>query len=141
MSDKFSKEQRSRNMSLIKSTNTKEEIRLAKALWAKGYRYRKNNKKIFGTPDLTFKKQKVAIFVDGEFFHGHNWEEAKFRIKSNTDYWIPKIERNMKRDIEVNEYLESNGWKIIRFWSKYVRASLDNCISVIENALASYNAK
>lgn len=96
--DKFTKEQRSKIMSAIKSKDTKEEVLLAKALWHKGYRYRKNDKKVFGNPDLTFKKLKIAIFVDGEFFHGHNWEERKTKIKSNRDYWIPKIEKNIQRD-------------------------------------------
>ena len=82
--------QRSKNMRAIKSTGTKEEIRLAKALWHLGYRYRKNNKTIFGKPDLTFKKYKIAIFVDSEFFHGKDWETHKHRIKSNPEFWYKK---------------------------------------------------
>lgn len=135
MPDKFSKEERSRIMGLIKSKNTKAEILLAKALWNKGYRYRKNNKSVFGTPDLTFRKQKVAVFVDGEFFHGYNWDEAKNKILTNRHYWIPKIERNMQRDLEVNTHLMSTGWTVIRFWSKYIKSNVNDCVACIEKAL------
>lgn len=125
--------QRSKNMRAIKSTGTKEEIRLAKALWHLGYRYRKNNKTIFGKPDLTFKKYKIAIFVDSEFFHGKDWETHKHRIKSNPEFWYKKIERNIQRDIEVNNYLAKQGWTVIRFWSGEVKNHLDSCITEIQN--------
>ncbi|HLF52571.1 very short patch repair endonuclease [Flavobacterium sp.] len=113
--------QRSKNMRAIKSTGTKQELHLAKELWNLGYRYRKNNKTVFGKPDLTFKKYNIAIFVDSEFFHGKDWEIQKQRIKSNQEFWHKKIERNIHRDIEVNNYLESLGWKVIRFWSKEIK--------------------
>lgn len=122
-------------MQAIKSKNTKEEILLSKALWHRGHRYRKNNKSVFGSPDLTFKKQKIAIFVDVEFFHGYNWEEKKGKINSNREYWIPKIERNIKRDKEVNQYLIANGWKVIRFWSTFIRKNLEDCIQIIEQEI------
>lgn len=130
--DKFSKEVRSKIMSAIKGKDTKEEVLLSKALWHNGYRYRKNNKSVFGRPDLTFKKYKIAIFVDGEFFHGYNWEERKHKIQSNREYWIPKIERNIQRDKDVNKYLIENGWKVIRFWSTYVKKNLQDCIQIIK---------
>ena len=123
--------QRSKNMRAIKSSGTKEEIRLAKALWHLGYRYRKNNKKVFGKPDLTFKKYKVAIFVDSEFFHGKDWNTEKYRIKSNQEFWYKKIERNMERDKEVNQYLLSNNWTVLRFWSKEIKNNLEVCIKMI----------
>ncbi|UFH36436.1 very short patch repair endonuclease [Flavobacterium acetivorans] len=96
--DRFSPEQRSKIMRAIKSKGTKDEVRLAKALWHLGYRYRKNDKTVFGTPDLTFKKYKVAVFVDSEFFHGKDWETEKLRIKTNPEFWQKKIERNIERD-------------------------------------------
>jgi DNA mismatch endonuclease (patch repair protein) len=105
--DRITPQQRSKIMRAIRSTNTKAEIRLAKALWNLGYRYRKNNKTIFGTHDLTFKKFKITIFVDSEFFHGKDWETQKDRVKTNTEFWQKKIEQNIQRDIEVNKYLES----------------------------------
>ena len=123
--------QRSKNMRAIKSTGTKGEIRLAKALWHLGYRYRKNNKTVFGKPDLTFKKYKVAVFVDSEFFHGKDWETEKHRIKSNQEFWHKKIERNIERDKEVNHYLLSNNWFVFRFWSKEIKNNLDKCLEII----------
>lgn len=129
--------QRSKNMQAIRSTGTKDEILLAKALWHLGYRYRKNNRTVYGTPDLTFKKYKIAIFVDSEFFHGKDWETEKDRVKTNTAYWQKKIERNRQRDIEVNNYLKVQGWKVIRFWSAEVEKELDNCIAIIQKAILS----
>lgn len=133
--DNLTPEQRRKNMQAIKSTATKDEVRLAKALWKLGFRYRKNNKKIFGKPDLTFASYKIAIFIDSEFFHGKNWETQQLRIKSNREYWIPKIERNMKRDIEVNEYLLSKNWKVLRFWSKEIQKELESCIEKIRQEI------
>lgn len=134
--DVHNPEQRSKNMRAIRSTNTKAEVRFAKALWHLGYRYRKNNRKVFGKPDLTFKKLKIAIFVDSEFFHGKDWETQKDRIKSNIEYWHKKIARNIQRDIEVNNYLESHNWKVIRFWSREIEKKLEDCIGVIQQEIA-----
>lgn len=133
--DNLTPEQRRKNMQAIKSTATKDEVRLAKALWKLGYRYRKNNKKVFGKPDLTFASYKIAIFIDSEFFHGKDWETQQLRIKSNRDYWIPKIERNMKRDIEVNKHLISKNWKVLRFWSKEIQKELESCIEKIKQEI------
>jgi len=133
--DKLTPEQRRKNMQAIKSTATKDEVRLAKALWKLGYRYRKNNKKIFGRPDLTFAKYKIAIFVDSEFFHGKDWEVQQQRIKSNREYWIPKIQRNKERDKEVNAFLISKNWTVLRFWSKEIEKNLDVCIAKIEGTI------
>jgi DNA mismatch endonuclease (patch repair protein) len=129
--------QRSKNMRAIKSTHTKDEVRLAKTLWHLGYRYRKNNKTVFGKPDLTFKKYKIAIFVDSEFFHGKDWEIQKHRIKSNQEFWYKKIERNRDRDNEVNQFLQQNDWAVIRFWSKDIKNNLNSCIEKIENEILS----
>lgn len=132
--EKFSKEQRSKIMASIRGTGTKDEIHLAKALWHLGYRYRKNNRTVFGTPDLTFKKLKIAIFVDSEFFHGKDWETRK-RPQTNAEFWIKKIERNMQRDVEVNVYLESQNWKVLRFWSEDIEKQLQDCVATIEEAI------
>lgn len=133
--DKITKEQRSKNMQAIKSKGTKDEILLSKALWKNGLRYRKNDRTVFGKPDLTFKKYKIAIFLDSEFFHGKNWETEKYKIKSNRDFWWPKIERNMQRDNTVNQVLKETGWKVIRFWNKEMRKNIPDCIKIIENAI------
>jgi DNA mismatch endonuclease (patch repair protein) len=135
--DRITPEQRSKTMSAIRSTNTKVEVRLAKALWNLGYRYRKNNRTVFGTPDLTFKKLKIAIFVDSEFFHGKDWEIQKDRVKTNTEFWQKKIERNIQRDIEVNNYLESQNWKVLRFWSEQIEKNLEDCVTKIQSEIIS----
>ena len=123
-------------MRAIRSTNTQMEIVLAKALWSRGYRYRKNDKKVFGKPDLTFKRYKLAVFVDSEFFHGKDWETAKFIIKSRRDFWWKKIEGNMERDRTVNEVLQASGWKVLRFWSNDIRQNLNACIQTIERNIS-----
>lgn len=133
--DNLTQEQRRKNMQRNKGTGTKPEIALAKALFARGYRYRKNDKTVFGKPDLTFKKIKLAIFVDGEFWHGKDWKIQKSKLKSNKEYWISKIERNIKRDNEVNKKLVSEGWTTLRFWSKDIEKNLLSCILLIENEI------
>ncbi len=88
-------------------------------------------------PDLTFKKYKIAIFVDSEFFHGKDWETEKDRIKSNQEFWYKKTERNRDRDNEVNQFLQQNDWTVIRFWSKDIKNNLNSCIEKIENEILS----
>ncbi len=118
--DKLTPEQRRKCMQASKNKGTKPEVLLGQALWSLGLRYRRNDKNIFGKPDFSFKKYKVAVFVDGEFWHGKDWEIRKNDIKSNQAFWIAKIERNMARDREVAEMLLKSGWKILRFWGKEV---------------------
>lgn len=125
-------------MSKIRSTGGKAETLLAKALWHEGIRYFKNYKKLPGKPDIAITKYKIAVFVDGEFWHGYDWENVKVkRIHSNRDYWIPKIERNMERDKDVNNKLEQMGWIVIRFWEKHdVLKDIQSCVEQIKNAVA-----
>ena len=118
--DKLTPEQRKKCMQSNKSTGTKSELVLAKAMWALGLRYRKNSGSIFGKPDFSFKKYKVAVFVDGEFWHGKDWERKKAEIKGNREFWITKIERNIRRDMEVTGRLKAEGWTVLRFWSNDV---------------------
>ncbi len=129
--DRLTKEQRRKNMQAVKCKGTSIELLLGKALWSKGVRYRKNDKSVFGKPDFTIKKLKIAIFCDSEFWHGKNWEERKFDHKSNQEFWIPKIERNMERDKEVNAALETQGWTVIRFWGKQIKKELDHCVQIV----------
>lgn len=133
--DKLIKKQRRKNMQANKSSGTKPELLLAKTLFSRGHRYRKNTKSIFGKPDPTFKKIKLAIFVDGEFWHGNNWDERKHDHKSNQEFWNNKIERNIQRDIEVNKELTKQGWTILRFWDKEIEKDLLNCVLQIERAI------
>lgn len=118
--DRLTPEQRKRCMQSNKSKGTKPELLLAKAMWALGLRYRKNSGSIFGKPDFSFKKYKVVVFVDGEFWHGKDWEQRKAEIKGNREFWIAKIERNIRRDMEVTGRLKAEGWTVLRFWSNDV---------------------
>jgi DNA mismatch endonuclease (patch repair protein) len=127
----YTTKKRSKIMSKIRGKNTKPELLLRKALWAKGVRYRINSKKLPGKPDVSIQKYKLAIFIDGEFWHGYNWEERKETIKSNRRFWIPKIERNMQRDREVNSELKNLGYTIFRFWEHEVKKELKKCVNDI----------
>lgn len=129
--DDLTPEQRRKNMQAIKSRDTTIEIMLRKALWHRGVRYRKNYNKLPGKPDIVITKQKIAIFCDSDYWHGYDWENRNQRIKSNREYWIPKIERNMARDKEVNEILAAQGWKVLRFWEWQIRKHLDDCVETI----------
>lgn len=122
-------------MGKIRGKDTKDEIRLAKALWKKGIRYRKHVKSIPGTPDLSIKKYKLAIFVDSEFFHGKDWETKKKPV-TNAEFWDKKIRRNIERDKEVNQKLESEGWTVLRFWSNDIKKNLDEIVGTIERLIA-----
>lgn len=132
--DRHTPQQRSKNMAAIKSTATKCEVALGKAMWSAGLRYRKNNKTVFGKPDFTFKKYKVAVFVDSEFFHGKDWETRK-KPATNAEFWEKKITRNIQRDKEVNEYLTANGWTVLRFWSNEVKKNLTDCVEKVIAAI------
>lgn len=131
----MTKEQRRKNMQANKSTGTKPELLLAKMLFARGHRYRKNNKNVFGTPDFTFRKIKLAIFVDGEFWHGKDWHVRKYDHKSNQEFWNNKIERNRERDKEVNKILCRQGWRLLRFWSNDIEKNLLTCVMQIESEI------
>ena len=135
--DVLTKEQRRKNMQNIKATDTKIEIILRKALWKKGYRYRKNYNKLPGTPDIVLPKYKIAIFCDGEFFHGKNWNILKKKLENsnNSEFWINKIERNRKRDDEINKRLFFEGWTVIRFWGEEIKKYTDECVKVVEETI------
>lgn len=130
--DKLTPEQRKKCMQSNKSTGTKSELVLAKAMWALGLRYRKNSGSIFGKPDFSFKKYKVAVFVDGEFWHGKDWERKKAEIKGNREFWITKIERNIRRDMEVTGRLKAEGWTVLRFWSNDVVKNTTYCAEKVK---------
>lgn len=129
------------NMQAIKNSGSKIEIKLSKAIWRLGYRYRKNDKTVFGKPDLTFKKYKVAVFADSEFWHGKNWKFRKYDHKTNKKFWINKIEGNIKRDKVVNKRLKKEGWTILRFWGKDIEKNLDKCISIFEKKINEVKRK
>ena len=140
MADDLTPEQRRRNMQAIKSKDTTIELALRKALWSKGVRYRKNCKTLVGKPDIAITKYKIAVFCDSEYWHGFDWENRNQKIKSNREYWIPKIERNMARDKEVNAALEAQGWTVIRFWERQIRKELDSCVDEVLSAIEKKQA-
>ena len=127
----------SMRMSNVKLKGGEAERLFAKALWSKGYRYWLNYKKLPGSPDIALKKYNIAIFVDGEFWHGYDWEIKKKSIKRNREYWIEKIEENMNRDIRNDKVLRSLGWTPVHFWSKEVMGDIDGCVRDIESFIMS----
>ena len=130
--DKLTPEQRHKNMQAVKSKDSKIELLLRQELWKRGLRYRKNTKSVYGHPDIAFIGKKIAVFCDSEFWHGYDWEKRKSDIQSNQVFWISKIERNMARDKEVNEYLTSRGWVVLRFWGKQIQKDAAGCADIIE---------
>jgi len=125
----YTTKKRSKIMSKIRGKNTKPEMRFRRALWAKGARYRVDSKELPGRPDVSIKKYKLAVFIDGEFWHGYHWDERKPKLKRNRNFWIPKIERNMQRDQEVNQQLEEMGFTVFRFWESEIKNNLKTCIN------------
>ena len=143
MTDVLTPEQRHKNMQNIRSKDTSIELILRKALWEKGYRYRKNYKALPGKPDIALTKYKIAIFCDSEFFHGKDWEVLKPRLEkgNNSEYWIEKISRNQERDIEVDKQLLFMGWTVIRFWGDEIKLKPTDCIHVIEETIFEKSEK
>lgn len=135
--DRLTPEQRRKAMRNVHSQGTSIEIQLAKALWKKGYRYRKNYGKLPGKPDLALTKYKIAIFCDGEFFHGKDWEVLRPRLEhgNNGKFWIEKIMKNQHRDDEVNKQLRYMGWTVIRFWGKDILKRPDECVRVVQETI------
>lgn len=127
----YTTKEKSRQMAGIKGGNTQPELRFRKALFNAGVRFRVNAKSLPGKPDISNKSKKFVVFVDGDFWHGHNWKERKNQIKSNRGFWIPKIERNMQRDREVNEQLHRMGYKVFRFWEREVKKELGACLNQV----------
>lgn len=139
--DNHTPEQRRRNMQAVKNKDSKIELILRKELWSRGLRYRKNVNRIYGKPDIVFIGKKIAVFCDSEFWHGFDWERKKEEIKSRRDFWIPKIERNMQRDIEVTARLESEGWRVFRFWGNEIKRNTAECADIIERAAKGEDIK
>lgn len=133
--DNHTAEQLSKNMKAVKNKGSNIETMLQKELWHRGLRYRKNVKTVYGKPDIAFIGKKVAVFCDSEFFHGYDWENKNKEIKSNRDFWIPKIEKNMARDKEVTEKLLADGWIVLRFWGNEIKRNLSQCADKIESVV------
>lgn len=135
MADNHTKEVRSRNMSHIRSTNTKPEEKVRKHLFSRGFRYRKNVRKLPGCPDIVLPKYHTVIFVNGCFWHKHDCPRFVWP-SSNEDYWIPKITRNVERDLKNHRILREQGWRVIVVWEcelkeKCFQGAMDKLVQVI----------
>ena len=135
--DNHTPEQRHKNMTAVKSKGTKIEVLLQKELWHRGLRYRKKKKNIYGKPDIAFIGKKIAVFCDSEFFHGFDWEIRSKEIKSNREFWIPKIEKNIQRDKDVTDKLKKDGWIVLRFWGNEIKNDVSGCADKIESVIRS----
>ena len=140
MADIKSPEERSRNMSRIRSKDTRPEEYIRKTLFAQGYRYRKNYKDLPGKPDIVITKYKIAIFCDSEFFHGKDWKNLKEQLGrgKNAEFWTEKISKNMNRDREVNTALRGMGWTVLRFWGNDIKKHTDECVRTVSEAVMDY---
>lgn len=126
-----------KTMRRVKGKDTSIEVILRKALWKKGFRYRKNCVKLPGKPDIVIPKYKIVIFCDSEFFHGKDWDKLKYRLQkgNNAEYWIEKIERNRRRDSENEKKLMFLGWRVVRFWGKDIAKDANECVRVVEEMI------
>ncbi|MBQ8987241.1 MAG: very short patch repair endonuclease [Lachnospiraceae bacterium] len=130
----------SKIMSAIPSKDTRPEVRLRKALWAEGIRYRVNYKKLPGRPDIALTKHKIAIFCDGDFWHGHNWALRGYgsfeqELQRYSEYWRNKLLRNIERDEENNRAIRAMGWYVLRFWESDIKADLDSCVRQVKETI------
>ncbi|MDR1404925.1 MAG: very short patch repair endonuclease [Candidatus Methanoplasma sp.] len=139
--DKLTPEQRRRNMQAIKSKDTKIEIILRNELWKRGLRYRKNCKDLPGHPDIVFMRSKLAVFCDSEFWHGYDWSNRKDNIRTNKEFWIRKIEYNMRHDEEINQKLTGLGYTVVRFWGNEITKNPEICADKIEELLNRATAR
>ena len=139
--DDMTPEQRRKNMQHIRSKDTSIEIKLRKALWHEGIRYRKNYKALPGKPDIAITKYRIAIFCDSSFWHGRDFDKKK-PVDTNHEYWDSKIKKNMKRDLDVNRQLKEMGWLVLRFWDIEINKQLEMCVNtVLEGIIEAKIAK
>ena len=130
--DVLTRKQRHKSMIGNKGNDTKPEILLRKALWHRGIRYRKNWRKLTGCPDIVLTRQKIAIFVDGDFWHARGYQDRPgSQIDTNQSYWQKTLARNVERDREVNDQLTEQGWLVLRFWESDIKKDLDNVLAEI----------
>jgi len=121
----------SKRMSHVKTKRNSAEIMIAKSLWHRGYRYRLNYKTLPGSPDIALTKYRIAIFIDGEFWHGKDFEQRKTKLKNNKDYWIEKIQENIDRDLKNDKLLRQMDWYPIHFWSNDVIKYCNQCVEEV----------
>lgn len=131
--DSITKEQRYKAMHNNVQRDTSFELLLRKALWSRGVRYRKNVTSVLGKPDICIKKYKIAIFCDGDFWHGKNYNKEDFHI--NQEFWDNKIRNNMERDLEYTIRLRDMGWRVLRFWESDIRHNVWKCVDLVVDAI------
>lgn len=130
--DVLTPDQRRKAMSRNRGKDTRPEVRFRKALYHAGLRYRKNYKKLPGTPDIALTRQKIAIFVDGDFWHAREHREHPGeQIVSNKEYWVRHLSRNVERDCEIDDALTEQGWLVLRFWESDLKHDLDACVDIV----------
>jgi DNA mismatch endonuclease (patch repair protein) len=129
-------------MRRVRSLDTSPELQVRKALWARGLRYRLYAKNLPGKPDLVFRRERVAVFIDGDFWHGNQWRlrglrslEEQFHDVSNSEYWVRKISRNVIRDEDATARLEYDGWHVIRLWESDLKSDLAGCVERVARAV------
>lgn len=130
----------SRIMAAVRSKDTTPEMVVRRALWARGYRYRVHYKRVPGKPDIAFPGLRLAVFIDGDFWHGNAWrvrelDSLEDLFPTRTDWWVSKIERNMERDEEVNQSLRDSGWTVLRVWESEVETDLEAVLRKISLAV------
>lgn len=136
MADTRTPEQRHRNMAAIHSSSTKPELKLRRSLWHLGFRYKVNDKKLPGKPDIVLPKYRTIIFIHGCFWHGHKDCKNASTPKTNTDFWTTKIARNQERDQEVWRQLEAKGWSVIIVWEcQLKRAVMDETVARVQTEI------
>ena len=133
-------EKRSYTMSRIRGRSTSIEVALQKALWHRGVRYRKNYTKVPGSPDIAIVRHRIAVFCDGEFWHGRDWEHKRDSFKRNRDFWVTKIEKNMARDQRRNQELAQLGWHVLRFWETEIKADVEACADAVVGLIRELEA-
>ena len=133
----------SKTMRRVRSRDTGPEKTLRKALWRRGLRYRLYDRKLPGNPDIVFSGCKVAVFVDGDFWHGNQWRlrghsslEEQFAESPNAPYWVRKINRNVIRDSNATTALEYDGWCVIRLWESDLKNDLESCVQRVSAAVS-----
>jgi len=123
-------------MSAVKSKNTKPELLLRHALWARGMRYRVNVKYLLGKPDIVFTKAKIVVFCDGDFWHGNNWKlrglnSFEKELSCYSDFWVKKLTGNVIRDKKNTRLLKKQGWSVLRFWESDILSKTEACVEKI----------
>ena len=126
-------------MSAIKSKNTRPELALRHELWKRGLRYRVNDKKLRGKPDIVFSRARLVVFCDGDYWHGHNWALRGLRsledeLEGYSEYWRAKIRYNVERDMKNNQELRDSGWEVMRVWESDIKKDVGKCAERVEAA-------